>query len=60
MTGAVRGSVATPLAATTASVLRAVGWGQMARPVTVRWTTACSWTDCGIPSAQLGFPGLLE
>lgn len=62
MKGAVRGSVATPLAATTASVLMAVGWGQMARPVKVRWTTTCSWcverrTDCGKLFAQLGFPG---
>lgn len=43
MKGAVRGTVATPLAATTANVLRAVEWGQMARHVTVRWTTACRW-----------------
>lgn len=37
MKAAVRGTVATPSAATTASVLRAVDWGQMARHVTVRW-----------------------
>lgn len=33
---AARGTVATPLAATTASVLKAGDWGQMARHVTVR------------------------
>lgn len=36
MKAAVRGTVATPLAATTASVLKAEDWGQMARHVTVR------------------------
>lgn len=43
MKAAVRGTVATPLAATTASVLKAVDWGQMARHVMVRWTSGCSW-----------------
>lgn len=43
MKAAVRGTVATLLAATTASVLRAVDWGQMARHVTVRWTSGCWW-----------------
>lgn len=33
---AVRGTVATPLAATTANVLKAGDWDQMARHVTVR------------------------
>ena len=51
MKAAVRVTVATPLAATTASVLRAVDWGQMAKHVKVRWTSGCSWcaqtqTDC--------------
>lgn len=43
MKAAVRGTVATPLAATTASALKAVGWGQMARPAMVRWTSRNSW-----------------
>lgn len=42
ITAVVRGTVATPLAATTASVLKAVDWGQMAKLVTVRWTSGCS------------------
>lgn len=43
MKGAVKGPVATLLAATTASVLRAGDWGLMARRVKVRWTTAWCW-----------------
>ena len=39
---AVRGTVATPSAATTASVLRAADWGQMAKHVSVRWPSGCS------------------
>lgn len=44
-TGAVRVTAATPLAATTASVLRGAAWGQMARPVGVR-RTAGKWPEC--------------
>ena len=40
MKEAVRGTVATPSAATTASVLKAADWGQMARHVKVRWTSS--------------------
>lgn len=58
---AVRATVATPLAATTASVPRAVDWGQMARHVTVRWTSGCgrcaqTQTGCFRLSAQHGLP----
>lgn len=65
MKAAARGTVATPLAATTASVLKAVGWGQMAKHVTVRWTSGCSWcaqtqTDCSRLSAQLRLPVLFD
>lgn len=42
MTGAAEGPVATLLAATTASVLRAGDWGLTARPVKVR-RTAAGW-----------------
>lgn len=56
---AVRATVATPLAASTASVLRAVDWGQMARHVTVRSGCSCcaqTQTDCSRLSAQRGLP----
>lgn len=41
MKGAAKGPVATLLAATTASVLRAGDWGLMARHAAVRWTAWC-------------------
>lgn len=64
MKGAVRGSVATPLAATIASVLRAVRWGQMARLVKVRWTTTVSvagvWKEIQFVENSLHSWGFLD
>lgn len=42
MTAAAKDIVATPLAVTTANVLRGASWGLMAGPAKVRWTSGCS------------------
>lgn len=45
MTAVVRGTAATPSAATTASVLKAVDWGQMARHVKILMSARSSMED---------------
>jgi len=47
----VRGTAATPLAASTASVLKAANLAQMAKPVMVRWTDR----DLNASQTQTGF-----
>lgn len=59
--GAAKDTVATPSAATTASVPRALDWGQMAKHVTVRWTSGWSCcaqtqTECSMLPPQRGLP----
>ena len=51
MRAAVRGTAATPLAASTASVLKAANLAQMAKPVMVRWTDR----DLNASQTQTGF-----
>lgn len=53
-TGAARSAAATPLAATTASVQLATGWGKMENPVKVMPCAICAFTAIK-ESADLGW-----